>query len=739
MKRSGIRKNNRGDSLILVIGCIALLSIVGVILLAKTMDNRNMKVAEEQGQASFTEAESGSAEMVTVIENIAYEVVEDAFGDMMIEFTVPQGVGEDGVTPITPKQRFNEYFSKKVKQKLESAVFAEELKAALDVTELTNLTVSCGTVGIEGTATNAYTQTVRVEDVVFSYTSAGSQTTITTDICVKAKIPDVEHGFNTGISCDFADFAIVTDGTAKVTTEQGVYVNGNMYVGTDFVTSGSEAGATVQTNVSGARKLLVKNQFLVENNAQVYVNNGSLSFLDGEGIWADDIVVKKGLLDTENVNVYVADDLAVEGKVAAGATIQTKVEMSGNSSEYIGFSGNTTASENHEKSSALTINEVNNLTLDLSGLGKVYINGNSYICEDNSKWGGWDSGTSAITAAEGILQGETVAYKDMQAMYLFPGVCLPQGHNPIIGENASVGSPTTLLYSFWSEDKGTETLDLSAYVDTTNPFVTRTAVLDGGATKATYVYLNFASPAKAAQYVRDYLETAKGESIKSQIANMGSSTIKLPINLPEQTKTITLGNAITYIGGNLEMLPSATSLQIPTLSSACLLAKQRYRGLFSTLRAEAGAHVADDYKMAAQGIVYVKGIEDTMAVGEEKNVMMTDPVTATNTYNFYVHYGDLTIDGSTDSEKYKNMKGILLVHGNLNISRSNTNIEGLVLATGNITVTQGATITANATAVETLLTNDDVAKYFRVYGDTSGNGYLSTESVEISFDNWKKN
>ena len=735
MKRSGIRKNNRGDSLILVIGCIALLSIVGVIMLAKTMDNRNMKVAEEQGQASFTGAESGSAEMVTVIENIAYEVVEDAFGDMMIEFTVPQGVGEDGVTPITPKQRFNKYFSKKVKQKLESADFADELKAALEVTDLTNLTVSCGAVGIEGTATDAYTQTVRVEDVVFSYTSAGSQTTITTDICVKAKIPDVEHGFNTGISCDFADFAVVTDGTAKVTTNQGAYFNGNMYVGTDFVTTGN----TVLTKVSGARKLLIKNQFLVEDNAQVYVNNGSLSFLDGEGIWTDDIVVKKGLLDTENVNVYVVDDLAVEGKVAAGAAIQTKVEMSGTGSEYIGFSGNTTASVNHEKSSALTINEVNNLTLDLSGLDKVYINGNSYICEDNTKWGGWDSGTSAITAAEGILQGETVAYKDMQAMYLFPGACLPQGHNPIIGEDVTVGSPTTLIYSFWSEEKGTETLDLSAYVDTTKPFVTRTAVLDGGATKATYVYLNFASPAKAAQYVRDYLATAKGESIKSQIGNMGSSTIKLPNNLPDQPKTITLGNAITYINGNLEMLPAATSSQIPTLSAACLLAKQRYRGLFSTLRAEAGAHVADDYKMAAQGIVYVKGIEDTMAVGEEKNVTMTDPVTATDIYNFYVHYGDLTIDGSAASEKYKNMKGILLVHGNLTISRANTNIEGLVLATGNITVTEKVTITANATAVETLLTNDDVAKYFRVYGDTSGNGYLSTESVEISFDNWKKN
>ena len=88
MKRSGIRKNNRGDSLILVIGCIALLSIVGVILLAKTMDNRSMKMAEEQAQASFAGAESGSAEMVTVLETVTLDVIEDAFEDMLLEYSL---------------------------------------------------------------------------------------------------------------------------------------------------------------------------------------------------------------------------------------------------------------------------------------------------------------------------------------------------------------------------------------------------------------------------------------------------------------------------------------------------------------------------------------------------------------------------------------------------------------------------------------------------------------------------
>ena len=713
MKRSGLLKNNRGDSLVLVIGCIALLSIIGVILLAKSMDNRNMKVAEEQGQASFFGAEGGSAEMVTVIETVAYDVIENAFADMLVEFSL--SLDQDA-----RNDRFNTFFTKRIKEKLETGDFDQKLKDALEVADLSDLEVSCGDVEIEGGIVDGYTGTVRVKDAKFTYTAAGSKTEIKTDICIKAKIPDVESGFNSGISCDFSDFAIITDGSTTVTSNEPFATKGNMYVGTDFVTSGNN----VISRVSEARKLLVKGELKADNNSQVWINNGTLSFGAGEGLWAGGISVHSALLDTENVNVYVVDDLAGEGKNA----LQTKVEMSGADSEIVGFSGNTSATVNHEGSSAITINEVSNLNLDLSGLGKVYINGNSYICEDNSKWGAWDAGS--ISTAEGILQGETVAYKDMQAMYLYPGSCLPQGHNPIIGENVTVGSAST-TYSFLGPG-GTETLDLSLYVDNANPYVTRTAVLDGGATKATYVYLNFKNAAAAAQYVQDYLATSKGMSIKSQITNMGSSTIKLPENTETEIKTFTKGNALSYVGGTLTIKPAATAAQLPTLSTASLLAKQRYRGLFSTLRAEAGVHVADSYKMAAQGIVDVNAVETLLAVGGEKLV-------SDSGFDFYVYRGDLTIGDDAESQKFMNFDGILLVHGNLTIARTNTNIEGLVLATGNVNVTTSATLTSNATAVDTLLANDEVAKFFRMYGDTTGSGYLSTESVDISFENWHKN
>ncbi|MBQ8548001.1 MAG: hypothetical protein IJ427_05825, partial [Lachnospiraceae bacterium] len=496
MKRSGIRKNNRGDSLILVIGCIALLSIVGVILLAKTMDNRNMKVAEEQAQASFAGAETGSAEIVTVIEDVTFDVIEDAFADMLLEYSLM-------ADNTARKDRYNEYFKEKVENLLydehNASLLQQKLEDALGDATVTNLTVEhLGEVDtIEAEA--GYTDTVRLKEVVFTYTTAGSETKITTDICVRALLPDVNAGFSSGISCDFTDFALIADGDINVTSQTDMELIGNLYTGGNLITSGN----TVATKINKATKLLVKKEIQIDNNAGVWVKDDGVTFGEGEGIWADGISVKGSTLSTEGVNLYIRDDLAVEG-----TTVQSNIEMKGsetNDAEYVGYSGNDAALVNHERSSAININESKDLILNMEGLTRLYINGNSYICESNV-WGTLGDDNVTIEPAEGILQGESIAYKDMQSMYLYPGSCLPNhSHNPIIGKNVTVGTPS-LTYKFQREGSDDEEeMDLSLYVDNANPCVTRTAHLDGGATVLTYVYLNFKSEAAAAQYVTDYL------------------------------------------------------------------------------------------------------------------------------------------------------------------------------------------------------------------------------------------
>ncbi len=721
MKRSGIRKNNRGDSLILVIGCIALLSIVGVILLAKSMDNRNMKVAEEQAQASFAGAETGSAEIVTVIENVTFDVIEDAFADMLLEYSLM-------ADNTARKDRYNKYFKEKVEKLLydehNASLLQQKLEDALGDATVTNLTVEhLGEVDtIEAEA--GYTDTVRLKEVVFTYTTAGSETKITTDICVRALLPDVNAGFSSGISCDFTDFALIADGDVKVTSSNDMQLTGNLYTGGNLITSGN----TVATKINKATKLLVKKEIQIDNNAGVWVEDGGVTFGEGEGIWADGISVKGSTLSTEGVNLYIRDDLAVEG-----TTVQSNIEMKGsetNTAEYVGYSGNDAALVNHERSSAININESKDLTLNMEGLTRLYINGNSYICESNNNWGaGLKEDGITMESADGILQGESIAYKDMQSMYLYPGSCLPNhSHNPIIGEDVEVGTPS-LTYKFMREgSEDEEEMDLRLYVDNANPYVTRTARLDGGATVLTYVYLNFKSEAAAAQYVTDYMTTFMGENVKEQIHNLGSNArIKLPAD------TYTLSNAISYDGTDVTVHPAAIGQNKAKLDIVSLMAEQRYKGLFSSLRAEGAAATNPSYQMVKDGIVNVAAVA---ALGAEDEITMPDPVHTDKDCVCYVHNGDLTI---VEHSKYTNMKGILLVNGNLNITTTPVTIDGLVLVTGEVTEAGGAILTHNERVVDLLLSNDDVAKYFKVYGATSGAGYLSTEAVEISFDNWQKN
>lgn len=708
MKGNRIRKNNKGDSLILVIGCIALLSIVGIVLLAKSIDNRSMKAAEEQAQASFLGAESSSSELVTVIEAVAQQVVGESFGDMLIEYSL-------SASKDYRDDRYSQFFSERVKAKLTADTLEAQLKTALGVTDdIAGLSVKYDTVSIEENTDEDkanYTDVVRIKNVEITYSVAGSQSKITTDICIQARIPDVESGFNNGLSRDFQDFGLIADGDVTVSTQQNVSMIGNVYVGGDLVTTGNNVG----TGISKAVKLLVKGEMKVESGARVRVEAQGLTFQDGQGVWEGGITVNGGHLNVNGVNVYVVDDLSVEGKDAS-------VVMEGSNAKYVGFSGGKSTLQNHKRSSAITINDVENLTLDLSKLGGLYINGCSYIYEGSGNWG--DS------TAAGILQGESVAYKDMQAMYLFPGACLPQGHNPIIGSNNEAVNikkeQVKLFYSFEGKD-GTETINLADYVDPVTPFVTRTARLDGGATEATYVYLNFQNEEKATQYVECYLGTSKGDAVKSQKNNLGMTS---KILLPEDTYT--LANALSYANGKVDMLPAVGSGQSSMLKTVCLLAKQRYGGLFSSLRAEIGIDVSDSFKMVKDGILLTSAFDSLPSnTGTEVKMDNTD-------YLLYVHNGDFTIDGNTDM-KYRQMTGILIVNGDLNIKASSTIITGLVLVTGKVNMEESTVIQSDAKVVETLLTNSQVSKYFRSYGEKKGYGYLSSEAVDISFENWEKN
>ena len=712
MKRNGIRKNNKGDSLILVIGAIAMLSLLGIVILAKTLDNQAMKHTEEKAQEAFFEADSSTAEMATALETVAQEAIEKAFSDMLMEYSSRTNESER-------KQRFSDVFTTSVMRKfktnyptsmtMDANALEGLLLTALGGTGLTDLTVTYDDAVVEppedGTV-DTETAIVRIKNATFAYAANGTRTSITTDICIQAQIPDISTGFQSGMTCDFSDFTIITDGKTEIPNGGGLNLNGNLYVGDDLLAGGGTSGTLT---VNQADKMLVREDLVIANDAVVNITQTGTALSSGQGVWAKGIAVNGGTLNTSQVNVYVADDLSVDG---TGAT----VVLAGTGNEYIGYSGNTASTaKTHEKSSAITVNTVKGTTLlDFDGLGKLYVNGYSYIY-DAAKWD---------AATEGVLQGESIAYKDMQAMYLVPGKCLAQGHNPIIGATSTTMDSDTYTIE---KDGSTVSMNLGDYIDGTTKFVSRIGKLEDGAS-ALYAYLNL-RPDKAAQFVQDYLNSPIGDMIKNQIKNLGAgSRIELP---PD---TITLANAISYNGSNLTMHPAADAAQKQVLQVSSQIAKQRYGGLFKSLTLLSALPPAEDYKLLTDGILTADAF-NALGPGAEVSVTVEDPEAPTTNYTFVVHNGDMVIDSGS---LYNGLHGMLLVNGKVKFTE-NANINGLVLATGGVESPTVTTITKNEHAVEVLLTSNDVAKYFKGYAENPSGGYLSSEAVDVKFENWKKN
>lgn len=724
MKKSRIRGNNRGDSLILVIGCTTLLSLLGIVVLSKTMDSRMMKLAEEKAQESFFEADSASSQMVTVLEALAQEAVELAFNDMMLEYSQMSSTAERG-------DRFAEFFGLSLKKQITATNIEQELRDILDAnpdTDVTNMSVSYdGEPEIieppSGDPTNpTITKIVKIKNATFVYEANGSKTTITTDIVMQAKIPNVEAGFEATVDCDFSDFALITDGNAISRSTEALNINGNLYTGGDLHAGyKNEANPSDPANtdngsiaVTGADKVLVKKKIIAEESGKIIINN-PIAASTGEGVWANGIDVNGGTVKTNNTNLYISDDLSVKG-------INPIMEFKGSTNEYVGYSGGGATEQPEDKSSAITINTIKadvstgmpNLKLDMSGLGFLYLNGTSYIQDDSWK-AVVDGETQSI---DGILQGESVAYKEMQAMYLVPGECLSSGYNPVIG-----GGSVTLVND--SIDCGSgEPLDLNNYVDISDPFVVRTIILDGGSTKAQYYYLKFKNTTAATEFAKAYMASERGAEIKERIKNLSSSSyIKLASSVN------TLAPSISYDGTALGISPEADATQKGMLASKAQQAKEDYKGYFSKLEKTGGVSVAADYKLLKERLLNETAL-NALAPNEIVEVTVSTP---TN-YRFLLVNGDFTLGSS-----YNGMSGIVVVNGNLTIDCTNFTMSGLVLATGNVKASTGATITANESAVESLMANDDVAKYFKGFTHDATDSFLSSEAVDITFENWKKN
>lgn len=713
--------------MIFIIACIAIVTVIGLTLLVVTSSNREMKRLEKKAQETFYEAEEISDELVIVLEALAQDAVTEAYTDFMLQYTVTeQNAAATGISASAARtQRYCDYFSAALQKKISEAgtlqrLFEQALELATE--ETAGVTVSCGSIVPEPESVVVAGSTItrknlRLKDVSLSFTMEdGYQTKIVTDICIKAKLPEVDTGVATTTN-RFRDYALLSGGSilGELGSNQPVTLRGNVYTGGALTLTAEQISLAIED----ATYVLVKDGITVDKAKLRITNSISEPYT---GVWAGGIDMKNGGSLYVDANCYVADDLEVEGN-------GTDVTITGNGKEYVGYGGGVGDTKD---SSAVIVNQAKNITLDFSGLTNLFLTGNSYIKED--VWENASNGNAALTL--GVLQGESIAYKEMQTAYLVPGECLKQGHNPMpktefTASGGTVGSCLDSL-SYRVKKNGVMTeWDLTPYLNVAEPVVSRYVQFNGGSSIFVYFYLNFASEQKAAEYFREFLQTEPGQAVENRVLQLDGSGSRSYIR-PAQNNVLA-GNGISYDESGFQLLSPVLTLTDRTkLLSRRSLVKERRNGLFYALYSGAAVGaMAGDYDVVTHKILNMDTLRNEPG-GLQKKTVTANGVS----YDLYVYNGEGS-ECTITEESYIN--GIVLVNGKLKLSASNLTVDGLVIATEGVEFSSGVTVNANGTVIDEMLTINEVGKYFSGYEGEDTTEDTVTDTVEITFENWRKN
>lgn len=537
------------------------------------------------------------------------------------------------------------------------------------------------------------------------------------------------------------------------------------------------------------------------------VNPSSMNFANGR-LWCNSIIVDRepaldstvavgssfvatsGVGTSNRLKLYIQDDLQLDGDYSSAT-------VSGGA--YFGYgSGKDTVNKIAQNSSSSIIVNGNYSKIRLYQIGKMYINGLSYLNFGDNNY----------------RTGESLSVKGNQDAYLVPSAYMGGTQaNPVRAgntidlndlKNALVGANSTFFGR--------------TYLDQDEPFVQRTYSINDK--QYVFFYLNFSTYTNERKYVEYVLNTEAGndavlkdvqDRIYKNLSKMrDDKDAILELIDVDKNNSFTAGALVTANGGELtgtahaEMFGEADANTIAQITQTTQSIRNRYLLMKSLLLPVVGSTDTDNeptvstfasvhsmdlwYKLnhPAQFPDF-SGTEYRSVIAQHLNNSAVENIINTTKLNQYTNSepagiwqrehnvtgGDATItyvtprfgNGSGDGVSVQNgvvriaggYRGVVVVDGSVEITGS---VTGLVIATGGITIVNGGTLTSDAEMVDELMkaeqdkNNDschssienaerrsDVFKFYPVNGSIAP----SSESINqlkytdvIYFDNWRK-
>ena len=406
--------------MILVLVCLFMVSLIGAMLLSTTLINHKMKLTQKQASGNFYDAEAVMEEVTVKTRQTLMDAYRAAYENLLIHYLDAQ-VASDRQAYFILDIANRLGLSPEVRAELGTDVYiARNIGSFADV--LAEVNTQLGGRGrlefapADTICIDVREQSFRLKDVMLQFTDTnGYETKIRTDLVLKVAMPDDSFADSgTQINRYVDDYVVITDSNI-VADSSGTggaggtiaKVNGSLYAGKNLQV---EAGLALV-----GERLVVGESLLLSDGSQLTASTGTMEY---NGIWARNIELSGGRMNLTG-DCYVVDDTTFSAE-------NSELTISGGG--YYGYSYSEHTEGNPYLSSAILINKPNN-TLDLSAADTLWLAGNAYIRETKL----FDDPASLEAAAAGVIEGESVAYKNLQSAYLLPGCCIVGvGHNPVM-------------------------------------------------------------------------------------------------------------------------------------------------------------------------------------------------------------------------------------------------------------------------------------------------------------------
>ena len=694
--------NNEGSALIIIIVCVAFLTLLSSLLLTVTLNNVQMKNINKKSKANFYDAETALAEVRAGIEEVTADSLEIAYNKAMenyLDETIDKGslFSQTFVTEIAKKLGYGIALTT-----YNTATIQRYIKNP-NAQIITNVSIGENKIEIDekNPSNPGY---LIIKNIKLSYiNSENYKTTLSTDI--KITVPSMAFHASKGGTNVFADYGLIADHSISLNTANPVKVYGNAYAGDGGIALENASSLTMGqgSNIITRGNIDVKNRSI-------------LQILDNPNIWAKNITTSQNVnTGTElpttiqiNGKCYVENDLTLGAK-------KSNVTLSG---EYYGY-GNEHIPD---KSSAIIINGLKS-TLNLSNLNRLLIAGRAYL--DPS------TGGNEYNKTQGNIQtGESLAIRGNQYAYLVPSECLWRDVDSNSSDPKNVGNPVSYDKYLKRENK-TDGLGNIPMVSLTPEIAGyangyTTVFYSHGTRKEVFFFLTFANEEKANEYLKNYYskqQLDEGSKMESRIKSFASS---ISVNTASSL-IMSPGHILTYQEeSGVGLVESTVTADGSTVQSMTDQLKERYKVLSQEL---SELHLGNVHNTSS----VFDSIIDTSKIPQSTNKVYTID---NGKYEAHV------VGGNFDTTS--GMQGIVIATGNVTVHGSFT---GLILAGGDIILLPDSTVTASKQVVNSIINkNTELNTFFRNVvvnnqgeaGNLADNGQIIVSEL-IGYENWKLN